>query len=124
MGSLGERIRLVRSSGSKCSQEKFASMTGISRPMLATYELDKVIPSDSYLMLISKTFGINYQWLKTGEGQMSFPVPENPIGVLASTYVDADDRLKHLIEIVASLSSDDWHKLMDVIDILSDRYKK
>lgn len=52
------------------SVREFAKRIGISRGYLSDIENGKVIPPDRILLLISHTFGISYEWLKEGKGEM------------------------------------------------------
>ena len=69
--TLGERIKIIRKSMQpKMSQEKFAETLGTTRPALAVYEIDRVVPNDAFINLICLKFGVNEKWLRTGEGEM------------------------------------------------------
>ena len=52
------------------SQEEFAKKLGISRGYLANIEKGLRTPPDRILRLISHTFGVSYEWLKYGKGEM------------------------------------------------------
>ena len=60
--TIGGRIRHVRlapESGKKTLDEMSDSL-GITRAQLLTYELNKVVPTDAILKLISYTYNVNY----------------------------------------------------------------
>ena len=52
MTELKDRIRLIRKQAAKLTQEKFADVLGTTRPAIASYELGKVVPSDTLIQLI------------------------------------------------------------------------
>jgi len=69
MESIGQRIRHLRKSIGLSAKE-FAKRIGISRSYLTDIENDRVKPPDRILQLISHTFGVSYEWLKYGKGEM------------------------------------------------------
>ena len=68
---LKDRLREVRKSQpKKVTQETFAESLGTTRNAIVSYELGKVIPSDTFIQLLCTKFNINEHWLRTGEGEM------------------------------------------------------
>lgn len=68
---MNNRIKLVRKTiYPKVSQEKFAEMLGTTRAAIATYELGKVIPSDTFIQLLCSKFNVNEAWLRNGTEPM------------------------------------------------------
>jgi repressor LexA len=67
--SVGERIKQLRELLG-LTQTEFASRIGLTYKMLGLYERGKYEPSEKVLKLISSTFGISYEWLKEGKGEM------------------------------------------------------
>jgi len=67
--SVGERIKQLRELLG-LTQTEFASRIGITYKMLGLYERGKYEPPEKVLKLISSTFGISYEWLKEGKGEM------------------------------------------------------
>ena len=65
----GERIKRLRQALG-LTQKEFASRIGITYEMLGLYERGKYEPSEKVLKLISSTFGVSYEWLKEGKGEM------------------------------------------------------
>ncbi len=70
-----KRIQLVRKL-LNLSQEEFAKKLGISRGYLANIEKGLRTPPDRILKLISQTFGVSYEWLKEGKGEIWTKEPE------------------------------------------------
>ena len=62
---LGNRIRYIRDS---LSQPKFAKKIGVTRNTVSGYENNSIVPAGRALLQIHKIFGININWLLTGEG--------------------------------------------------------
>lgn len=74
--TLGERLAMVRKSVyPKMNQEAFAQTLGKTRSAYAMYELDRVIPDDSFIQLLCTKYKINPIWLESEEGDMSVPQP-------------------------------------------------
>lgn len=78
MSTLGERILAVRKSRQpKMNQTVFGESLGASLAMIKSYELDRVVPSDTFKTLLCKTYHISPRWLDTGEGEMMLEMPDD-----------------------------------------------
>ena len=66
--TIGERIKTARKA-LDLTQKKFASEIGTSQNVLANYEIGRRNPSASVINNIYKTFNINEDWLRSGEGE-------------------------------------------------------
>ena len=64
-----DRIRLVRKT-LKLKQGEFAERIGLTQTALSMIELGKSVLTEKNIKLICATFGIDEDWLKTGEGEM------------------------------------------------------
>lgn len=108
--SIGKRLKELRGSiQPKMSQEEFAASIGKTRAAYAVYELDRVVPDDAVLLLISKTYGVRYEWLKTGE------LPKHP--------PETDDflvRITHIMEGESPNKRRAIEMIMDMPDELVD----
>lgn len=67
---LGQRIRQVRLSN-KLTQQDFSRSLGIVQGFLCGIERGKKIPSDTLLIALSHLYGINMEWLVSGNGPMT-----------------------------------------------------
>ena len=75
MNTLGQRIKEIRNEQS-LTQQQFADSISVSRPFISRVEAGKENPSDSLLKLISATYNVKFDWLKTGNGEkQSRPLP-------------------------------------------------
>ena len=70
--NIGERIKTIRAIEKKTQQE-FADILGLKRNTVASYEIEKITPSDRTISDICREFGVNEFWLRTGEGEMFAP---------------------------------------------------
>ena len=69
MDSIGKRIKFLRKL-LKISQKDFAKKIGVNQAFISRIEREENRPSDKILRLISHTFGVRYEWLKEGEGEI------------------------------------------------------
>ncbi len=68
--ALGERIKIVRKYF-KYNQRDFSKVLGLSQAHISNIETNKDNPSDKILMKISATFNVSFDWLKSGQGEMT-----------------------------------------------------
>lgn len=69
METLGMRIRKIRTDlPGKVTQKTFGEALGVSCAVITSYELGKVTPPPATIRLICVTFGVNQEWLETGDG--------------------------------------------------------
>ncbi len=107
-----DRIKAVRKN-SGLNQTEFGERIGATQAMLTSYETGRVVPADMVLKLISKEFGVSYAWLKTGEGPMMDPLPdEASIRRLTDTYMSLPERLKTLVDALAEMDPE-WYRTLD-----------
>lgn len=70
MSTLGERILFVRKAQNpKMSQAAFADAMFSTRDRIASYELDRVVPDESFKKLLCQTYHVSPRWLDTGDGE-------------------------------------------------------
>lgn len=80
-----DRIREVREHFG-LSMEKFGSRIGIGKASISLLESGKNKPSVQTITLICREFGVNEQWLRTGEGEMFEQTRPNVLDGLAAEY--------------------------------------
>jgi len=69
MSDIRTRLKLLRKTLG-LSQSQFAHKLGVSKDLISKYEQGRRSVPDKTLRLISKTFGVSYEWLKYGKGEM------------------------------------------------------
>ena len=88
---MNERIKRLRKE-LKLTQQQFADKTKVKRNTVATYEMGRSVPSDSAIALICKTFHVNEDWLRNGNGEMFEELPEDDEkAAFVSSLLDADN---------------------------------
>lgn len=108
-----ERLKYLRKSILKMTQDDFAKKLNLSRSNLASIETDKVSLTDRNIILICETFNVNEQWLRTGEGEMFREQSEEEeiasyMGKLLNNSNVNIDFQKRFIKALSKLSIEDW----------------
>lgn len=76
--TLGDRIMATRGN---FSREQFAERLNIHPQTLRKYEINERVPSADFVALLCETHSVSYEWLMTGQGQMSRKAHAMPIAV-------------------------------------------
>ena len=86
------RIKQVRKK-SKISQREFAKRIGIGDTAISRIENGSNNPSDRTIMLICREFGVNEEWLRTGNGAPEIETDDSIISQIVEEYnLDSLDR--------------------------------
>ena len=99
-----ERIKAIRKE-LNLTQTIFAEKIGSSQNVVANYEIGRRNPSASVINNICKTFGVNEEWLRTGEGEMFLKTPDTLIEQLKEKY-SMDDFETSIVEEYLNLPAD------------------
>lgn len=118
----GERVRIVREqiagNGKKLSQEAFAKLLGTTRSVIANIEYERVEPAGSMLKLICATFGVDYHWLTTGEGDM-LHVSDNALADRIEELLEGENETaKAIFKALAAFDESDWKTVQKFINEL------
>ena len=100
----------------KITQEEFAASIGKTRAALSVYELDRVTPDDSVLLLISNTYGVRYEWLKTGEEPMYPPETDDLLVKVAKVMEGQSEAKRQLVELICDLPDALLDQLIEYYD--------
>jgi transcriptional regulator with XRE-family HTH domain len=68
------------------TQQEFAERIGLKRNTIGQYEIGRNNPTSSVINLICREYGVNEEWLKTGEGEIFAPKPVDDLEVLVNKY--------------------------------------
>lgn len=111
--TLGERIRAIRLAQSpKMNQAEFGEATGATRAQVTSYEIDKVVASDSYLQLLALKFGYSYAWIKDGIGEMEeAPADVQTLDAIAQLLEGENEFVKFIFRKAARLDKSVWGAL-------------
>lgn len=111
--NIGERIKKLRRT-LDLTQQVFGSKIGTTQNNIASYETGRREPSSAAFNNICKTFNVNENWLRTGEGDMFVQLPQNE--ALASQIRDFlsgdnDSFRERLISMLIRLKPEQWETL-------------
>lgn len=82
---MNERIKDIRKV-LRLTQTAFAERIAVRQQTIAMIEAGKSNPSDQLINGICREFRVNETWLRTGEGEMFVPSPEDEIDNLCERY--------------------------------------
>ena len=84
--SVQERLKTIRKT-MNLTQRQFAELIGVSRDVVASWDIGRVQPSEAMLRLICRECATSYEWLKDGKGEMT-----------AAKDVVETEKLKRILE--------------------------
>jgi transcriptional regulator with XRE-family HTH domain len=117
-GTFHDRFREVRKA-IKVTQKIFAESLGVDPSHVSQLESGKKQASRALIKLICLQFNINEEWLLSGKGEMTRPVPSNQTNEEQSVYVsdrqEAREILKRLMDI-KQLNREEYIHLKGVIE--------
>lgn len=114
-----DRIREVREHFG-LSMEKFGSRIGIGKASISLLESGKNNPSVQTITLICREFGVNEQWLRTGEGEMFEQTRETVLDRLSMEY-DLSREQRSVIEAFLDLDPQERDVILKYVHNVFDR---
>lgn len=121
--TIGKRIKKIRKA-LNLTQQKFADSLGMKQNTVATYEIGRTNPSDPVIKSICREFGVNENWLRTGESnEMFVPAPKSELDALAKRY-HLRKKDYALVEKLIGLSKEERDIIFDfMMDVVADASK-
>ncbi len=119
-----ERLKILREELG-LSQAQFAKKINIGSSTIASYERGVRTPVSAILELICREFGVNKDWLLTGEGEMfkTSTLDEELTTLVGSLLSDEEDSYKkRLINSLLKLSPTEWEKLEELTIRIIENY--
>ena len=111
-----DRIKKVRKHF-KLSQQAFGAKVGkLSRDVINNIENGRAEASELVIRAISTTFGVNYKWLETGDGDMFISSEEADVAALTNIMIGDDTFAKNLFRSFARLGPEDWEHLRQFME--------
>ena len=114
-----DRIREVREHFG-LSMEKFGSRIGIGKASISLLESGKNNPSVQTITLICREFGVNEQWLRTGEGEMFEQTRASVLDRLSTEY-DLSGEQRSVIEAFLDLDPQERDVILKYVHNVFDR---
>ena len=103
------------------TQQEFADRLNVKRQTVAAYEIGKIKPSDSTLLLMCKEFKVNKEWLCQGDGRIFEENKKNhEVQEFAESVMgEADSSFKkRFITALSKLNERDWETLAKIAEEL------
>lgn len=108
--TIGDRVRLVRKSkGINKTLAEFGRSLGVSTSSISDIELGRRNLTNQMTMAICRTYGVNEEWLRTGEGDMFIEIDRNArlARMVDEVLADRDESFrKRLLSAIVSLTPD------------------
>lgn len=118
---MNERLKAIRKS-ENLTLEEFGKMLGVTKAAISRLESGERNLTEQMIISISRTFRINENWLRTGEGKMKTESTRNQeIASFANKLMsDMDDSFqKRLFSALSKLNEGDWIVLEKIADELA-----
>ena len=121
-----ERIRDLRKTHLKLTQQAFADQLGLSQNYVWQIEKGERVPSDRTISDICREFNCNEIWLRTGEGEpfQEESRQEQIMRFATQTVNGSDEFKKAFVSMLAKMDADDWDNLAKLFRKLSGEIKK
>ncbi|MCD8355900.1 MAG: helix-turn-helix domain-containing protein [Clostridia bacterium] len=112
-----ERIKAVRKALG-LNQQEFAEKIKISQSLLAGIETGRKVIQDRHIQLISMTFRVSENWLRTGEGEMFVQLSrDGEIAAFVGKALsdESDTFKKRFIAALSQLDEPEWELLEKMV---------
>lgn len=110
---MNERLKELRTTLG-ITLEEFGKRIGITRSAVGHLEKGSRNLTEQTLKSICREFGVNEEWLRTGEGEMFVPLTRSEaIAEFAGSLMKEEDASfkKRLVEALAKLNEQEWEVL-------------
>lgn len=115
-----DRIKQVRQAAG-VSQAVFAEKIGLSRNYVAMLEIGQREPSDRTISDICRVFGVNRDWLVTGEGEPFLPLSrEEEIAAIFADLQFNQEPKARLIKALARMPDEAFPAFLDFLERFSE----
>lgn len=125
---MNERIKELRKALG-LNQTEFGEKIGIKQGSVAGYESGVRTPLDSVVLSMCREFNVNEKWLRTGEGEMFLPVPEeDEVASYVAELLEPDnpftDLIVEIMRTYSQLDSKSQEVLLEFSRKLKENIKK
>ena len=111
------RIKAIRNYY-KMTQTQFGAKLGVKGNTITSYETGTRVPSDSVIMSICREFGINREWLETGNGEMLTETTSRTLDRIRERY-GASDIFRAMLDVYATMTSAQQDAFEEYINLLA-----
>lgn len=113
-----ERIKMIREQNNM-TQAEFGKRLGISRDVYANIENDRLRKPETkepIIKLICKEFGVSYQWLVNGLGEMNDSDENEAQEIIDSVMTGDNEFAKKVLVAFARMSEEKWKLIREIIE--------
>ena len=113
-----ERMKMVREQNNM-TQAEFGKRLGISRDVYANIENDRLRKPEAkepIIKLICKEFGVSYQWLVNGLGEMNDSDENEAQEIVDSVMTGDNEFAKKVLVAFARMSEEKWKLIREIIE--------
>ena len=124
--TIGERIRFVRKKRYDMTQEEFAKQLHVSRSNLGNVETGNVEATDRLIQDICRVFGVNEEWLRSGNGEIFRQLSETDklAKAIAMVETSEDDLIKGILVAYAELPEEKRAVVRELVDKIARNTQK
>lgn len=112
---MNERIRQVRSS-LNLTRAQFGKRLGVSGDVINNLERGRVEPKGTIIKLMCKEFGVSYQWLVNGLGEMNDSDENEAQEIIDSVMTGDNEFAKKVLVAFARMSEEKWKLIREIIE--------
>ena len=107
---MNKRIRFLREHFN-LTQSDFGTKVGVKQTTVSAWESSRIVPNDSAILSICRTFGVREEWLRTGAEPMMVQRPKDDIltDFFNSVLDDQPDSIRRrFVAALSALTPEDW----------------
>ncbi|MBQ5867640.1 MAG: helix-turn-helix transcriptional regulator [Oscillospiraceae bacterium] len=123
-----ERIRDLRKTHLKLTQQAFADQLGLSQNYVWQIEKGERVPSDRTISDICRIFNVNPAWLRNGAEPMLMPEPDDDTAYINELLTAVDDPvvdiIKAFMSVYVTLNEEDKKKARAFAASLKNKVKE
>lgn len=124
---MNKRIALIRKE-SGLNQQDFADKIGLTKNYVSLMETGARNPSDRTISDICREFNVNPDWLRTGDGAMYIPAPEEDTAYINDLLSEYDnpfyETIKAILRTYAESSPEDQKALKSFAQRFANKMQK
>lgn len=110
-----ERIREIRDSLG-LTRAEFGKRLGVSGDVINNLERGRVEPKEMIIKLICKEFGVSYQWIVNGNGEMNDSDESEAQEIVDSVMTGDNEFAKKVLVAFARMSEEKWKLIREIIE--------
>lgn len=122
--SIPDRIKKIRKD-KELSQKSFGEKLGVSRDVINNIENERVEPTELIQKAICNEYGVSYNWLRYGNGEMYTGANDESIAAMVEELMSGENETaKAVFRAFVKMDESDWNAIRNLIQAISDDLKK